>query len=91
MSYISKAAGEVSDDASLAAFYVQSVQGGTSRSRQRQGKQERKSLYAAVEDRNGRSTRACKASRASESRRRGETRWRHADIKRGKQKISSSR
>lgn len=63
MGYISKAAGEVSDDASLAAFCVQSVLGGASRSRQ--GERKRKSLYAAVEDRNGRSTRACKADRAS--------------------------
>lgn len=65
MSYLSKAAGEVSDDASLAAFYVQPVQGGASRSRRRQGKQERKNLYAVVDDRSGLDARACKADGAS--------------------------
>lgn len=70
MSYINKASSEASDDdASLDAFCVQSAPNGASRSRQSQGKQERKSLYAVVKDRSGLDTRACKAdgaSRASE-------------------------
>ena len=91
MSYINKASSGASDDASLDAFYVQSVPGGASMSRQRQGKQKRKRLYAAVEDRSVRSERACKASRASESGRRGESVCRERSTKNGKKKISSNR
>lgn len=61
----------MSDDASLGAFYVQSKDGA---SRSRHGKQNRKSLYAAVDDRSGLDTRACKADGASRASEDGERR-----------------
>ena len=73
----SKASSEASDDASPDAFCVQSVPDGASGAdRGRANEQKRKSLYAAVEDRSGWSTRACKLMelQRAESRREGEVR-----------------
>lgn len=66
--YINKASSDVSDDASLGAFYVQSVPGGADRaSRSRRSEQKRKSSYTGVKDRSRRSTRACGREKRGES------------------------